>query len=51
MTVQNYSTAPTNDIGPFASWGIPKKLASIDPWGHKVTEVFGEYYDKVIICK
>ena len=39
-------TAPTNDFGPFPSWKDPKKLVTIDPWGHLVTKVFEPYYNK-----
>lgn len=39
-------TAPTNNFGPFPSWKDPKKIATIDPWGHMVTSVFAPYYDK-----
>ena len=40
------STVPTNEFGPFPSWRDPKKLATIDPWGHMVTKVFDPYFKK-----
>jgi len=39
-------TAPVFDIGPFPSWADPKKLASIDPFGHVVTDVYRKYLEK-----
>jgi GTP cyclohydrolase II len=39
-------TAPTDEIGPFPSWTDPKKIATIDCWGAKTTEVFRPYLDK-----
>lgn len=39
-------TAPTNDFGPFPAWKDPKKIVTMDPWGHIVTEVFRPYYKK-----
>src|SRR4029450_4608803 len=27
-------------IGPFESWFDPRKIVSLDPWGHMVAEVF-----------
>ena len=41
------NTSPTNSFGPFPSWKDPKKIVTIDPWGHLVTSVFSEYYKKV----
>lgn len=43
-------TAPTNDFGPFPSWKDPKKIVTIDPWGHDVTNVFEPYYNKGEQC-
>jgi hypothetical protein len=40
------TTAPTHDFGPFPSWSDPKKLVTIDPWGHMVTSVFEPYFKK-----
>ncbi|HEX3500243.1 MAG TPA: GTP cyclohydrolase II [Stellaceae bacterium] len=34
------NTAPVETIGPFAQWGDPTKIVSLDPWGHLVSEVF-----------
>lgn len=39
-------TAPTHNFGPFSSWSDPKKIVTIDPWGHMVTETFAPYYKK-----
>lgn len=33
------NTEPVCDIGPFPSWSDPSKIATMDPWGHIVTEV------------
>ena len=42
-----FNTSPTHNFGPFPSWRDPKKLVTIDPWGHLVTSVFSEYFKKV----
>ncbi|WP_426955946.1 GTP cyclohydrolase II [Muricoccus radiodurans] len=34
------NTRPADPIGPFAQWGDPAKIVSLDPWGHLVPEVF-----------
>jgi GTP cyclohydrolase II len=34
------NTAPAEPIGPFAQWGDPAKIVSLDPYGHMVSEVF-----------
>ncbi|MBJ3776549.1 GTP cyclohydrolase II [Acuticoccus mangrovi] len=34
------NTAPTHQIGPFPSWTDPKKIVSLDPWGHMAAEAF-----------
>jgi GTP cyclohydrolase II len=39
-------THPTHDFGPFPSWKDPKKIVTIDPWGHMVGEVFEPYFKK-----
>ncbi|KAK1748821.1 GTP cyclohydrolase 2 [Skeletonema marinoi] len=39
-------TRPVFQIGPHKSWSDPKKVASIDPFGHLTTEVYGAYLDK-----
>jgi GTP cyclohydrolase II len=36
------NTAPVETIGPFAQWGDPGKIVSLDPWGHLVSEVFAD---------
>lgn len=39
-------TSPVFDIGPYKSWSDPKKISSIDPFGHLTTEVYAGYLDK-----
>lgn len=39
-------TSPVFNIGPYPSWFDPKKIASIDPFGHKITDVFSGYLKK-----
>ncbi|CAM9246106.1 unnamed protein product, partial [Phaeothamnion confervicola] len=39
-------TAPVVDIGPFPQWGDVHKIATMDPWGHLVTEVHEPYLKK-----
>ncbi|GMH50590.1 hypothetical protein TrRE_jg8875 [Triparma retinervis] len=39
-------TTPVFDIGPFPSWADPRKMASIDPFGHVVTDAFRSYLNK-----
>jgi len=36
------NTAPVEPIGPFAQWGDADKIVSLDPWGHRVSEVFAD---------
>jgi GTP cyclohydrolase II len=36
-------TAPVALIGPRPQWADPKKIVSLDPWGHLVGEVFAEH--------
>ena len=36
-------TAPAEAIGPFPQWADPKKIVSLDPYGHRVSEVFADY--------
>ena len=36
------NTSPAEKIGPFESWFDPKKIVSLDPWGHLVSEVFAD---------
>jgi GTP cyclohydrolase II len=35
-------TSPWCEIGPHAQWGDPSKIVSLDPWGHRVAQDFGE---------
>src|SRR5580700_5603323 len=35
-------TAPAALIGPWPQWGDPRKIVSLDPYGHLVGEVFAE---------
>lgn len=37
------NTAPAEHFGPYPSWGDPKKIVSIDPYGHMVSECFSDY--------
>ncbi len=34
------NTAPVHDLGPNPSWTDPKRIVSLDPWGHLAAEVF-----------
>src|SRR6266508_3838777 len=36
-------TAPIDSIGPHPQWCDPKKIVSLDPWGHMVGEIFREH--------
>ena len=36
------NTSPAERIGPFPQWGDPKKIVSLDPYGHLVSEAFGD---------
>ena len=36
------NTSPAEPIGPFQQWFDPKKIVSLDPWGHLVAEVFAD---------
>ncbi len=36
------NTFPPVTIGPFPQWQDPDKIVSLDPWGHRVAEVFKE---------
>ncbi len=33
-------TMPVVDIGPYPQWSDPKRIVSLDPWGHKVADVY-----------
>jgi len=35
-------TSPAALIGPHPQWSEPDKIVSLDPWGHRVAEAFGE---------
>jgi len=39
-------TSPVFNIGPYPSWSDPKKIASIDPFGHVVTKHYEKWLDK-----
>ncbi len=34
------NTYPAATIGPFAQWSEPKRIVSLDPWGHLIAENF-----------
>lgn len=34
-------TAPPAAFGPFPQWSEPGRIATLDPWGHRVGQVFG----------
>ena len=36
------NTSPAALIGPFESWFDPKKIVSLDPWGHMIADVFAD---------
>jgi GTP cyclohydrolase II len=36
-------TAPAALIGPHPQWAAPRRIVSLDPWGHLVGEVFAEH--------
>ena len=36
------NTLPVVDIGPFPQWSEPKRIVSLDPWGHCVAQDFAE---------
>jgi GTP cyclohydrolase II len=36
------NTFPTVEIGPYPQWSDPDKIVALDPWGHKVAEVFAD---------
>lgn len=37
------NTAPAEPIGPYPQWADPKRIVSIDPYGHMVSDVFSDY--------
>jgi GTP cyclohydrolase II len=36
------NTSPTDVIGPYPSWTAPNRIASLDPWGATVADVFAD---------
>ena len=40
------NTAPAEPIGPHPQWGAPDRIVSIDPYGHMVSEAFGEHLER-----
>src|SRR5262245_56093585 len=36
-------TAPAEHVGPHPQWFDPKKIDSLDPWGHLVGDVFRDH--------
>lgn len=40
------NTRPSTEIGPFPQWTDPKKIISIDPFGHLVADLFAEEIEK-----
>jgi GTP cyclohydrolase II len=40
------NTAPAEAIGPHPSWGDPKKIVSLDPWGAQAQQAFADYFAK-----
>lgn len=39
-------TWPVFKIGPHKSWTDPRKIGSLDPFGHLITDVYGAWLDK-----
>jgi GTP cyclohydrolase II len=37
------NTSPADRVGPHPQWSDPKKIVSLDPYGHLVGEAFGDY--------
>ena len=37
-------TAPAEPLGPYASWGDPERIVSLDPFGAIVCQVFADFY-------
>jgi len=35
-----HNTHPAEEIGSFAQWAEPKRIVSLDPWGHRVADDF-----------
>lgn len=40
------NTEPTASLGPFPSWGDPKKIVAMDPWGHIAPWLFKDIIEK-----
>ena len=40
------NTSPATEIGPFPQWRSPKKIVSLDPWGHLVSQSFDKELKK-----
>jgi GTP cyclohydrolase II len=40
------NTAPSDPIGPFAAWGDPARIVSLDPWGADVSRWFAPYFER-----
>ncbi|KAJ8659079.1 hypothetical protein O0I10_005117 [Lichtheimia ornata] len=38
-------TEPAFNVGPHPSWYDPRKIVSLDPWGHVLPQVFKEEYE------
>jgi GTP cyclohydrolase II len=36
------NTFPPVEIGPYPQWSDPDKIVALDPWGHRVAEVFAD---------
>ncbi len=39
------NTSPAAEIGPYPSWGDPKKIVSIDPFGAMAGQLFPKFYE------
>ena len=39
-------TTPAAKIGPHLSWKNPKRIVTMDPWGHAISEGFGPWLNK-----
>jgi len=39
-------TTPVARIGPFPAWSDPKRIVTIDPWGHVISEGFGPWLER-----
>eukprot|EP00929_Paragymnodinium_shiwhaense_P119264 TRINITY_DN91149_c0_g1_i1.p1 TRINITY_DN91149_c0_g1~~TRINITY_DN91149_c0_g1_i1.p1 ORF type:complete len:979 (+),score=240.35 TRINITY_DN91149_c0_g1_i1:101-3037(+) len=39
-------TTPVATIGPFPAWHDPKKIVTLDPYGHAISEGFGPWLEK-----